>query len=132
MFAAREAAGSGASAEGWEVRFRRAPVPRSHPLDQLQAMKRARAAGLDIVGVYHTHPDHPAEPSAYDRDTAAPEWSYVIASVRKGKVADVRSWCVRGPGGRLRGRAGGEWVRWRQGNVKCPISNVKSPGPLKW
>ena len=57
-------------------------------------MKRARAAGLDIVGVYHTHPDHPAEPSAYDRDTAAPRGRTFIVSVREGRAADVRSWCI--------------------------------------
>lgn len=53
---------------------------------------RAEAEGLDIVGFYHSHPDHPAIPSAFDRDHAWPWWSYVIVSVRSGSAGDVRVW----------------------------------------
>ena len=65
------------------------------------AMKRARAEGLDLVGVYHTHPNHPAVPSEYDRSVAQPEWSYVILSVRPGEVAEVRSWVLSEDGTRF-------------------------------
>ncbi|MEA2605192.1 MAG: hypothetical protein QOF89_6184 [Acidobacteriota bacterium] len=62
------------------------------PETVLAANKEARAAGLDIAGYYHSHPDHPARPSEFDRDHAWPGLSYVIVSVEGGKVADTRSW----------------------------------------
>lgn len=62
--------------------------------DHVAAMKRARLAGLEIVGFYHTHPDHPAVPSPFDREAAWPEYSYVIFSVRQGAVVETRSWRV--------------------------------------
>jgi proteasome lid subunit RPN8/RPN11 len=49
-------------------------------------------AGHDILGYYHSHPDHPARWSDYDRDHAWPNMSYVIVSVQQGKVADTLSW----------------------------------------
>jgi len=64
------------------------------PADTVAAMRRAREAGLDLIGVYHSHPNHPAVPSAFDRDAAWPEWSYVIVSVREEGVTEVRSWVV--------------------------------------
>jgi proteasome lid subunit RPN8/RPN11 len=63
-----------------------------HPETVLAAHKEARAAGLDVVGYYHSHPDHPARPSEFDREHAWPGLSYVIVSVQGGKVADTRSW----------------------------------------
>ena len=62
------------------------------PEDFLAADREARAAGLDIVGIWHSHPDHPARPSATDRDGAWPEWSYIIVSVSREGVEEVRSW----------------------------------------
>lgn len=62
------------------------------PKDVLRAERYAREKGLDVVGYYHSHPDDTAIPSQYDLDHALPVWSYVIASVLKGKVADLRSW----------------------------------------
>ncbi len=62
------------------------------PADQLGAETQARRAGLEVVGIWHTHPDHPAEPSETDRRAAWPGWSYLIASVRGGQVRDLRSW----------------------------------------
>lgn len=58
----------------------------------LAAQKEARALGLDIVGYYHSHPDHPARPSEFDREHAWPGLSYLIVSVERGKVVDARSW----------------------------------------
>lgn len=63
-----------------------------HPETVLAAHKEARAAGLDVVGYYHSHPDHPARPSEFDREHAWPGLSYVIVSVQDGKVAEARSW----------------------------------------
>ena len=62
------------------------------PKDVLRAEKYAREKKLDVVGYYHSHPDDRAVPSQYDLDHALPVWSYVIASVIEGKVADIRSW----------------------------------------
>lgn len=58
----------------------------------LAAHKEARAAGADVVGYYHSHPDHPSRPSDFDREHAWPGLSYLIVSVMKGRVADARSW----------------------------------------
>ncbi len=64
------------------------------PLDQIRAEKTARARGMDVVGYYHSHPDHPARPSNYDRDHAWPWYSYLILSVAKGEPADLTSWVL--------------------------------------
>ena len=62
------------------------------PRDVLRAEKYAREQKLDVIGYYHSHPESPAVPSQYDLDHALPVWSYVIASVIEGKVADIFSW----------------------------------------
>ena len=62
------------------------------PADFMQTDLDARAAGQEIVGIWHSHPDHPAEPSETDRLAAWPGWSYVIASVGAEGVTAVRSW----------------------------------------
>ena len=66
------------------------------PDDFLAADREARAAGVDIVGIWHSHPDHPARPSATDRDGAWPGWSYLIVSVGRDGVEDIRSWRLNG------------------------------------
>ena len=67
-----------------------------HPDDFLQADLAARRDGLDIVGVWHTHPDHPARPSTTDLESAWEGYSYVIASVTAEGVTDRRSWLLDG------------------------------------
>ncbi|HEX8735927.1 MAG TPA: M67 family metallopeptidase [Pyrinomonadaceae bacterium] len=62
------------------------------PQDVLRAERFARAKKLDVVGYYHSHPDHPARPSQFDLDHALPVWSYIIVSVEKKKAVDLRSW----------------------------------------
>jgi proteasome lid subunit RPN8/RPN11 len=62
------------------------------PEDMLNAEKTARVMKLDVIGFYHSHPDHPAIPSDYDRDHALPFYSYVIVSVEKGEAKDLASW----------------------------------------
>jgi proteasome lid subunit RPN8/RPN11 len=62
------------------------------PETVLAAHKEARALGLDVVGYYHSHPDHPARPSEFDREHAWPGMSYLIVSVEKRKVVEARSW----------------------------------------
>ena len=60
--------------------------------DVLEAEKAARKEGLEVVGWYHSHPDHPARPSEYDRDHAWPWYSYIIVSVQNGAPEDMTSW----------------------------------------
>ncbi len=60
--------------------------------DVLEADKAAQAKGLEVIGWYHSHPDHPARPSDYDRDHAWPWYSYVIVSVHHGTPQDMTSW----------------------------------------
>jgi proteasome lid subunit RPN8/RPN11 len=60
--------------------------------DVLQADKAAQAQKLEVVGWYHSHPDHPARPSQYDRDHAWPWYSYIIVSVQDGAPQDMTSW----------------------------------------
>lgn len=62
------------------------------PRDFMAAEEQARTAGLDIVGIWHSHPDHPARPSETDRAAAWEGWSYVILSVTRDGVRDLRSW----------------------------------------
>jgi proteasome lid subunit RPN8/RPN11 len=62
------------------------------PKDYLKAERHADEKGLALLGVYHSHPNHPAVPSEHDRVAAQPFFSYVIVSVYGDTIADVRSW----------------------------------------
>lgn len=61
----------------------------------MRAEQALEARGYRILGYYHTHPDHPARYSDFDRDHALPNLSYVILSVVEGRRADARSWRLR-------------------------------------
>lgn len=58
----------------------------------MRGEKHARSRNLDVIGFYHSHPDHPAIPSQFDLDHAWPVYSYVIVSVMAGQSADLTSW----------------------------------------
>lgn len=60
--------------------------------DVLDADKAAEQQGLEVIGWYHSHPDHPARPSQYDQDHAWPWYSYVIVSVQNGSPKEITSW----------------------------------------
>lgn len=62
------------------------------PKDYVEAERHAATIGLDLIGIYHSHPNHPAIASETDRQSAQPFFSYVIVSIRNGKFADIRSW----------------------------------------
>ena len=62
------------------------------PQDFLRGEQEAARQGLDVLGVFHSHPDHPNQPSEFDREWAMPWFSYIITSVQAGKAAGSRSW----------------------------------------
>jgi proteasome lid subunit RPN8/RPN11 len=65
------------------------------PQDYREAERRATELGADLLGFYHSHPDHPARPSQYDLDHAWPFFSYIIVSVAGGVPQDMTSWRLR-------------------------------------
>ena len=62
------------------------------PQDYREAEQTASDSGVELLGFYHSHPDHPARPSEYDLNHAWPFFSYVIVSVRDGVPGDMTSW----------------------------------------
>jgi proteasome lid subunit RPN8/RPN11 len=60
--------------------------------DVRDAEKAAREKGIDVVGWYHSHPDHPAKPSQFDQDHAWPWYSYIIVSVANARPELMTSW----------------------------------------
>jgi proteasome lid subunit RPN8/RPN11 len=62
------------------------------PEELIEGERYAEENGLDVVGFYHSHPDHPAAPSVYDLDHAWPLYSYIIVAVSEGAARDLRSW----------------------------------------
>lgn len=62
------------------------------PQDYREAERRAGELGVDLLGFYHSHPDHPARPSQYDLDHAWPFFSYIIVSVAGGRPEEMTSW----------------------------------------
>jgi proteasome lid subunit RPN8/RPN11 len=58
----------------------------------MQAERSAGGRGELVLGFYHSHPDHPARPSEYDRAHAWPFYSYVIVAVAKRAAGEMTSW----------------------------------------
>lgn len=65
------------------------------PNDYRAAENRATETGQELMGFYHSHPDHPARPSQYDLDHAWPSFAYVIVAVAKGQPQAMTSWRLR-------------------------------------
>jgi proteasome lid subunit RPN8/RPN11 len=65
------------------------------PADYRLAEQRAGELGGELLGFYHSHPDHPARPSQYDLDHAWPTFAYVIVSVRSGAAGDMTVWWLK-------------------------------------
>lgn len=64
--------------------------------DEYRRVSRAVSQrGLEIVGVYHSHPDAAATPSAYDREHAWPWYCYLIVGIRRGVAREARAWRLR-------------------------------------
>jgi len=62
------------------------------PQDVLRAERAAREQKLELLGWYHTHPDHPARPSEFDREHAWPWYSYIILAVAAREPVEMTSW----------------------------------------
>jgi proteasome lid subunit RPN8/RPN11 len=60
----------------------------------MEAEKKAGKEGRLVLGFYHSHPDHPARPSEYDREHAWPFYSYVIVAIAKREAVDMTSWML--------------------------------------
>ncbi|MEB3279857.1 MAG: M67 family metallopeptidase [Lyngbya sp.] len=60
----------------------------------IAAQKYGRSRDLNIIGIYHSHPDHEAIPSEFDRVCAWSQYSYIIVSVKQGKASDIQNWCL--------------------------------------
>lgn len=72
------------------------------PQDYLMGEEEADRLGLEMVGVFHSHPDHPNRPSEFDRQWAWPNFSYLITSVVEGMAVESRSWRLTEDRGRFR------------------------------
>lgn len=66
------------------------------PRDTLKVDRETRQRGLQIVGFYHSHPDHPASPSGYDVERAWPWYTYLILATTSRGVREARAWRLEG------------------------------------
>lgn len=57
-------------------------------------MTEENNGGMQVLGFYHSHPNHPAQPSATDRLRAWEWWSYLIISVQNAIPAELRAWTL--------------------------------------
>ena len=62
------------------------------PRELLAVEKEARREGLEVMGFYHSHPDHPPRPSKFDRERGWPEYSYIIVAVSGSGETELKSW----------------------------------------
>jgi proteasome lid subunit RPN8/RPN11 len=62
------------------------------PDEYISAESEAERQGLEVLGIFHSHPDHPNFPSEFDREWAWPLFSYLITSVWSGKSGESRAW----------------------------------------
>lgn len=75
-----------------ELKHKRYCIP---PKALLAAENLVREKVWEVLGVYHSHPDHPARPSAFDRERAIPYFEYIIVGVSKGHATETSCWIIR-------------------------------------
>lgn len=96
----REAGGTATVEAVRQVANRNRGRPRDRydldPEGFLAADREGRSRGLEVVGIWHSHPDHPARPSPTDLEGAWEGWSYAIVSVSAGGAGELRSWRLAG------------------------------------
>jgi proteasome lid subunit RPN8/RPN11 len=78
------------------------------------AERQAAERGLDLLGFYHSHPDHPAAPSAFDTEHALPWFTYLIISVIKGEAEHATAWVLEEDRGRFTGQRLDIDSRWER------------------
>ena len=64
------------------------------PQDYLRLERLAAEGGVELLGFYHSHPDHPAAPSAYDREHAFPFFHYLVCAVASGRPGEITAWVL--------------------------------------
>ena len=64
------------------------------PDDLRRIEAELRSSGLEVLGYYHSHPDHPPAPSAFDTEQAWPWYSYIIVRVDGARAAELTSWVL--------------------------------------
>jgi proteasome lid subunit RPN8/RPN11 len=74
-----------------ELRHRRYAIS---PLDLFEADNYARSLGMDIIGIYHSHPDHPPNPSEFDRKHVLLHYLYLIVNVTEGRAGAAACWTL--------------------------------------
>ena len=72
------------------------------PLDHIRIQREADSSGHDIVGYYHSHPDHPAQASRFDAERSWAGYVYVIVSVADGRAVDANAFVAERDGGPFR------------------------------
>ncbi|HEV2349958.1 MAG TPA: M67 family metallopeptidase [Terriglobia bacterium] len=94
----RERGGRKVIAEVFPARNARADSARNRylipPADLLRSLEEAEKKGLEILGFYHSHPDQPAQPSAFDRQYAWPWFAYLIVEVRNRIARETTAWTL--------------------------------------
>ncbi len=65
-----------------------------NPTDLVRADEEARRSNLELIGIYHSHPDAPAQPSQVDLDHAWPWYTYLVLSLQNGDPTDVAAWAL--------------------------------------
>ena len=64
------------------------------PMERVRADEEARRANLDLIGIYHSHPDAPPQPSQVDLEDAWPRYTYLVVSVQNGEPKGVAAWTL--------------------------------------
>jgi proteasome lid subunit RPN8/RPN11 len=64
------------------------------PTDYMRGEDEAARQSLDVLGIFHSHPDHPDQPSEFDREWAMPWFSYIITRVNHSQAVSSRSWLL--------------------------------------
>ena len=64
------------------------------PQDYLRLERLAAEHGTELLGFYHSHPDHPAVPSTYDREHAFPFFHYLVCAVASGRPGEITAWVL--------------------------------------
>lgn len=86
------------------------------PEEYHAAESAADARGWALLGFYHSHPDHPARPSAYDLAHALPWHTYVILAVEAGRAREWAAWVLAADRSRFEAEEQHEEGRWR---IEC-------------